>query len=127
MHIVYKDPSMFRIFAPRVTYMGPIFAFISWVARDTIKEILEHDFFGFGNYLSSSSLGWPCIHEILAAKEDHQALMRDQFHMQWWLQTSIEDEYQLPNRDNILEIKDSATTTMCASGSELVILARNPE
>jgi hypothetical protein len=90
---------------------------LGWVAPtalSTVARLLEEHQKAEGKvvictHYHRQSLGLPCIHEILVAKEAHQALTRDQFHPQWWLRTSLQDDYQLLNIDSVLEIEDPPT------------------
>jgi hypothetical protein len=57
------------------------------------------------------ALGLLCIHEILVAVEGDRPLTRDQFHRQWWLLVSIEDDYQPLYLDNVLLVNDPENAT----------------
>jgi hypothetical protein len=52
------------------------------------------------------ALGLPCIHKILVAVEGDQPLGRAQFHRQWWLLTSIKDDYQPLHLEDMLLVND---------------------
>jgi hypothetical protein len=52
------------------------------------------------------ALGLLCIHKILVAVEGDQPLRRDQFHRQWWLLTSVKDDYQPLHLEDIVLVND---------------------
>jgi hypothetical protein len=100
--------------------MKPLFRLvISWIAPHALLQVARQlEDYQEGKlkvvdctHYHRQALGLPCIHEILVAKEGHQPLVRYQFHAQWWLRTSLEDDYQSLHIEKMLQIEDPAIAT----------------
>jgi hypothetical protein len=95
--------------------LTPLFRLVlGWVAPQALQLVArqlaayqkkEHKVVDCTHYYRQA-LGLPCIHEILVAAKGDQPLARDQFHRQWWLLTSIEDDYQPLCLEDVLLIND---------------------